>query len=314
MAAVDPRHAEAFGLLKQGRHEEAKAILEAIVRDDLADAAVLETLGDVREKLGDGSGALSAYAGAVVHLRARTEHDRALNVLELMLVLQPDNAWARAESADIYALRGDGVACWRELAEASAAYIAAGEVERTLDMCQRYDALLPSDLTHALLIVEHLSRARQRRAAARMCTALGHALRKKKRVVPALELYARAVALDPQCREAHHARVGGLLALGQLDDAHAAAVRAVDTDKRDVVAITLLERVCMARSDHAGVEEARARMEEASALRDAPRTSSGEAVADDVELDDKTREDTASGEPIADEVEAPADVRTDLDD
>jgi tetratricopeptide (TPR) repeat protein len=313
MSPVDPRHAEAFALLKSGRHEEARAILEAIVKDDLADAAVLETLGDVREKLGDGTGALSAYAGAVVHLRARYEHDRALSVLELMLVLQPDNAWARAESADIYALRGDGVGCWRELAEACAAYIAASEVERTLDLCQRYEDLLPSDLTTALLIVEHLSRARQRKAAARVCTSLGHALRKKKRVVPALELYARAVALDAHCREAHHARVGGLLALGQLDDAHAAAVRAVETDKKDVVAITLLERVCMARNDDAGVADARARMDEASALKDVPQTASGEAAAEEIELDDKTREDTASGEPIADDDDEP-DVRTDLDD
>ena len=308
---MDPRHAEAFALLKSGRHAEARAILEAIVQDDLADAAVLETLGDVREKLGDGSGALSAYAGAVVHLRAREEHDRALSVLELMQVLQPDNPWVRAEAADIYALRGDGATCWRELAEACAGYIAAGEVERTLDLCQKYDELLPSDLTHALQIVEVLSRARQRKAAARLATSLGHALRKKKRVVPALELYARAVALDPQCREAHHARVGGLLALGQLDDAHAAALRAADADKKDVVALTLLERVCMARQDHDGVTNARARMDEASALARVPRTASGEAV-DDVE--DKTREDTASGEPIAEDVEPPTDVRTDLDD
>jgi predicted Zn-dependent protease len=311
---VDPRHAEAFGLLKSGKHDEARVILEAIVKDDLADAAVLETLGDVREKLGDGSGALSAYAGAVVHLRARDEHDRALGVLELMLVLQPDNPWARAESADIYADKGDGAACWRELAEACPGYIRAGEVERTLDLCQRYEDLLPSDLTHALLVIEQLSRARHRKPAARLCASFGHALRKKKRVVPALELYARAVSLDPMCREAHHARIGGLLALGQLDDAHAAALRAADTDKRDTVAITLLERVCMARGDDQGIAQARARMEEAASIQGVPRTASGEAVAEDDAVDEKTREDTASGEPILDDVEQSTDVRTDLDD
>ena len=77
---VDPRHSEAFNLLKDGKHQEALPLLEAILKDDLADAAVLETLGDVREKLGDPHGALSAYAGAVVHLHST--HSVAVSCLD----------------------------------------------------------------------------------------------------------------------------------------------------------------------------------------------------------------------------------------
>src|SRR5438270_7849430 len=94
------RASEAFDLLKAGREKEARAILEAIVRDDVADAAVLETLGDIREKLGDKQGALDAYAGAVTHLRARGDGRRALGVLELMLLVDDKNVWARVESAE----------------------------------------------------------------------------------------------------------------------------------------------------------------------------------------------------------------------
>lgn len=313
---MDARRAEAFALLKVGKHAEALPILEGILHDDLADAVVLETLGDVREKLGDTEGALSAYAGAVVHLRTKGATDRALSVLELMQVLAPTNPWTRAEAAGAFAERGDAVSTWREIGEAASVWIESGDIEKTLDLCQRHEDLLPSDLAGPLLVVERLTRARQRRAAARLAVSLGHALRQKKRIIPALELYGRAVALDARCREAHHARVGGLLALGQLDDAHAAALRAVDADGRDIVALTLLERVCAARGDDTGVAVARRRISEASALRDAPRTASGASVHEDAQDSDgssaDTREDTASGDAIV-EVDSGADVRTDLD-
>src|SRR5687768_727691 len=107
----DGRANEAFDLLKQGRHKEARAILEKIVQDDSADAAVLETLGDVREKLGDKAGAIDAYAGAVTHLRARGETKRALGVVELMLIVDETSVLARREAAEIRLDGGDEAGC-----------------------------------------------------------------------------------------------------------------------------------------------------------------------------------------------------------
>jgi tetratricopeptide (TPR) repeat protein len=125
-----PQVSEAFELLRQGRDAEARALLEKVVQDDNADAAVLETLGDVREKLGDKAGAIDAYLGAVTHLRVRGELQRALGVLELMLIVDEDSIDARLEAAAIREEKGDAVGAWRELA---AAANAAGHATRTTD-------------------------------------------------------------------------------------------------------------------------------------------------------------------------------------
>src|SRR3990172_13161530 len=92
---------EGFERLRQGRDAEARALLEKVVKDDNADAAVLETLGDVREKLGDKAGAIDAYLGAVTHLRVRGELQRALGVLELMLIVDENSIDARLEAAAV---------------------------------------------------------------------------------------------------------------------------------------------------------------------------------------------------------------------
>src|SRR6187551_3154171 len=94
------RAAEAFDLLKQGREKEARALLEKIVEDDLADAAVLETLGDVREKLGDKSGAIDAYAGAVMHLRARRSKRSSRTIWPTRPCSRPSATCARSSATN----------------------------------------------------------------------------------------------------------------------------------------------------------------------------------------------------------------------
>jgi hypothetical protein len=82
---------EAFAHLRDRRFDAARAVLEGLVRDELADAVVYETLGDVCDKLGDADGAVDAWRVAVSMWLARQQVKRARGVLELLLILRPDD-------------------------------------------------------------------------------------------------------------------------------------------------------------------------------------------------------------------------------
>ena len=166
---------------------------------DNADAAVLETLGDVREKLGDMSGAIDAYLGAVTHLRVRGELHRALGVLELMLIVDEHNIDARCEAASIREERGDAAGAWRELA---AAAVAAGQPTETTDesvnkleqVVLSMDAPVPS-APAALAIIDALA-VRDPAAAARIARALAGSLSSRRLPDEARAVEARAASLE----------------------------------------------------------------------------------------------------------------------
>jgi Flp pilus assembly protein TadD len=82
---------QAFDLLREQRFAESRDVLEQLVRDELADAVVFETLGDVREKLGDADGAAEAWHMAVDLFLLKANNKRARGVLELLLILRPDD-------------------------------------------------------------------------------------------------------------------------------------------------------------------------------------------------------------------------------
>lgn len=191
--------AEAFELLRQGRDAEARALLERVVADDTADAAVLETLGDVREKLGDKAGAIDAYLGAVTHLRARGELQRALGVLELLLIVEEHHLDARLEAASLREERGDGVGAWRELgAAAVAAARPGGATDEAVKRLER--AVLDMEVpvpgaSVATAIIDALA-PRDAAAAARIARALASSLVARRLPDEARLVEARAAALE----------------------------------------------------------------------------------------------------------------------
>lgn len=250
---------EAFDLLKQGRDQEARAILEAIVNSDEADAAVLETLGDVREKLGDKLGALDAYAGAVTHLRARGELRRALGVVELMVLVDDTAFLPRREGAEIRFELGDAEGCWREVVAGAESALAAKDVARAVALCLDFAEALP-EAAPALHIARRLEHV-DKHACARLCGDLGHALRARGKNDEALALYACALDCDPALCDVLHARAGALIATGRYAEARVVIERALQQNEHDLTALGLLEKVAESLGDEAGLRAARERFD-----------------------------------------------------
>lgn len=195
---------EAFDLLKQGKHKEARDILEKIVHEDTADAAVLETLGDVREKLGDKAGAMDAYGGAVTHLRARGEGKRALAIIELMLIVDESTVTARREAADIRRELGDVAACWRDVITTVEAALHKDDLAAALEVVEAHADVVP-DQQPAVAVCRRLETA-SKREASRMARALAESLRVRGRVDDARVLSALATDIEPALKDVIHSR------------------------------------------------------------------------------------------------------------
>lgn len=294
------RKNEAFDLLKQGRDQEARAILEGIVKSDEADAAVLETLGDVREKLGDKTGALDAYAGAVTHLRARGEPRRALGVVELMLLVDDQAFLPRRESAELRLELGDEEGCWREVAAACEVALAAKDVPRAVALCREFAEALPeaAPALHVARRLEHVDKD----ACARLCGDLGHALRARGKNDEALALYACALDNDPSLTDVLHARAGALIATGRFAEARVVVERALAQDEADLTALGLLERVAESLGDEAGVRQARERFDKVGGHAERDVRELGPSASDDR---DQTAEHPRFTEDTAEQPPAP---------
>jgi tetratricopeptide (TPR) repeat protein len=257
-----PTAQEAFDLLKQGKDQEARDLLEEIVRRDEADAAVLETLGDVREKLGDKQGAVDAYAGAVTHLRARGELRRALGVVELMLLVDDQALPARRDGAEIRLELGDEEGCWREIAAACELLLAKRDVEAAVALCEEFSDALPQ-AAPALQVARWLEHV-DTKACALLCAELGHALRRREKHDEALALYACALDLEPALQDVLHARASALIATGRFAEARVVVERALALNEGDLEALGLLERVAELLGDEMGVRAARERFDKYS--------------------------------------------------
>ena len=105
MTILQGRLQRAFDLLREQQVAEAADILQSLVDDELADAVVWETLGDVREKIGDADAAVEAWRQSIDLYVARGMSKRAIGVLELLLILRPDESSAAQLLQELSALK-----------------------------------------------------------------------------------------------------------------------------------------------------------------------------------------------------------------
>ncbi len=105
---------------RTGRQDQMEAILRQVKQTKPAQDEVASTLAEISARQGDTSRALQEYMDLVRHYRSSRQIDNALNVLNEMVRMAPQDPRAHDELADIYVGRGlldEGIAEFRLLAD-----------------------------------------------------------------------------------------------------------------------------------------------------------------------------------------------------
>jgi tetratricopeptide (TPR) repeat protein len=156
--------AKAYG--RTGRQEQMQAILRQVKQTTTHQDEVSSTLAEISARQGNVGNALQEYVDLVRHYRSKRQTENALNVLNEMVRMAPEDPRAHDELADIYVNRGlldEGVAELRLLAniylrrndheQAAAAfqrigniYSDMGNVEEALTNLRRAADLAPTSM------------------------------------------------------------------------------------------------------------------------------------------------------------------------
>jgi tetratricopeptide (TPR) repeat protein len=127
--------ANAYG--RTGRQDQMQAILRQVRQSRPEQDEVSSTLADISSRQHDVDGTLREYADLVRHYRSSRQTDNAINVLNEMVRMAPQDPRAHSELADIYIARGlldEGIAELRLLAEI---YLRRNQLDEASDTMQR---------------------------------------------------------------------------------------------------------------------------------------------------------------------------------
>jgi tetratricopeptide (TPR) repeat protein len=127
--------ANAYGRI--GRQEQQQAILRQVKQNRTVQDEVSSAMSEISSRQGNNGGSLQEYMDLVRHYRNSRQIDNALNVLNEMVRLDPQDPRAHDELADIYINRGlldEGIA---ELRLLSDIYIRRSQMEQAGAVVQR---------------------------------------------------------------------------------------------------------------------------------------------------------------------------------
>jgi tetratricopeptide (TPR) repeat protein len=127
--------AKAYG--RTGRQDQMQAIMRQVKQNRPEQNEISSTLAEISSRQHDVDGTLREYSDLVRHYRSSRQIDNAINVLNEMVRMAPQDPRAHNELADIYIARGlldEGIAELRLLAEI---YLRLNKLEDAGDAIQR---------------------------------------------------------------------------------------------------------------------------------------------------------------------------------
>jgi tetratricopeptide (TPR) repeat protein len=132
---ISTQLAKAYG--RTGRQDQMQAILRQVKQSKPEQSEVSSTLTEISSRQHDVAATLREYTDLARHYRSNRQTDNAINVLNEMVRLAPQDPHAHSELADIYIARGlldEGIAELRLLAEI---YLRRNQIEEAGDAIQR---------------------------------------------------------------------------------------------------------------------------------------------------------------------------------
>lgn len=233
---------------------------EQLVANDSEDLTALNMLGDLHVRVGNKQEAITCFLRIAEHYREEDFSLKAIAMYKKVDRLQPGDPVIAEKLATLYGLQGLVVEARAQYMIVAESWTRAGESRKALEVLRKIADLDPENTDVRIKLAEgYLNEGIKPEAADAFVVAGEHLLARRK-TDRALEVYSRALEINPQGITILSGILAAHAAQGTADEAAEIIERALAESPGEVALLDLLARAYLAAEDAPGAERATANL------------------------------------------------------
>jgi tetratricopeptide (TPR) repeat protein len=268
--------ANAEKLVAKGKIEPAIKEYERLLEDNPNDVNTLNRIGDLWVRINRNDEAVKVFTKIADHYSKDGFFLKAIAIYKKINKLDPSKLDIYAKLADLYAKQGLAMEAKSQYQVLADYYIKHGEPANALAIYRKISELDPQSINVHVKLADLYSQNNQTAEALKEYDRVGRMLLKRGMLEEAVQVFRKALKIDPKNTELVDSLVTALLEAKDFDNARQIVDAALETNRDHPRLLSMLGRIQLGRGDVAG---ARGTLERAIAA-DPNEGSVREALAD----------------------------------
>ena len=268
--------ANAEKLVAKGKIEPAIKEYERLLEDSPNDVNTLNRIGDLWVRVNNNDEAVKVFSKIADHYSKDGFFLKAIAIFKKINKLDPSKLEIYAKLADLYAKQGLAMEAKSQYQVLADYYLKHGEPANALAIYRKISELDPQSINVHVKLADLYSQNNQTAEALKEYDRVGRLLLKRGMLDEAVQVFRKALKIDPKNTELVDSLVTALLEAKDFDNAQQIVDAALEANANNPRLLGMLGRIQLGRGDNAG---ARATLERAVAA-DPNEPSTREAMAD----------------------------------
>src|SRR5688500_12505962 len=268
--------ASAEKLVAKGKIEPAIKEYERLIEDNPNDVNTLNRIGDLWVRVNRNDEAVKVFSKIADHYSKDGFFLKAIAIFKKINKLDPSKLDIYAKLADLYAKQGLAMEAKSQYQVLADYYLKHGEPSNALAIYRKISELDPQSINVHVKLADLYSQNNQTAEALKEYDRVGRLLLKRGMLDEAVQVFRKALKIDPKNTELVDSLVTALLEAKDFDNARQIVEAALEGNANSARLLAMLGRIQIGRGDAAG---ARATLERAIAA-DPNETGARETMAD----------------------------------
>ncbi|MFL6244877.1 MAG: tetratricopeptide repeat protein, partial [Thermoanaerobaculia bacterium] len=268
--------ANAEKLVAKGKIEPAIKEYERLLEDSPNDVNTLNRIGDLWVRVNRNDEAVTVFSKIADHYSRDGFFLKAIAIFKKINKLDPSKLDIYAKLADLYAKQGLAMEAKSQYQVLADYYLKHGEPANALGIYRKISELDPQSINVHVKLADLYSQNNQTAEALKEYDRVGRLLLKRGMLDEAVQVFRKALKIDPKNTELVDSLVTALLEAKDFENARQIVEAALEGNANSGRLLAMLGKIQLARGDAAG---ARATLERAVAA-DPTETGAREAMAD----------------------------------
>jgi pilus assembly protein FimV len=268
--------ANAEKLVAKGKIEPAIKEYERLLEDSPNDVNTLNRIGDLWVRVNRNDEAVKVFSKIADHYSKDGFFLKAIAIFKKINKLDPSKLDIYAKLADLYAKQGLAMEAKSQYQVLADYYLKHGEPSSALGIYRKISELDPQSINVHVKLADLYSQNNQTTEALKEYDRVGRLLLKRGMLDEAVQVFRKALKIDPKNTELVDSLVTALLEAKDFENARQIVEAAIEGNPNSARLLAMLGKIQLGRGDVAG---ARATLERAVSI-DPTDTSSRETMAD----------------------------------